>query len=61
MESTPPIALPLLQLGILMGLVLVGNALAVRRLPLEHVPTVLRGRILLGNRMRPCWPSPRRA
>lgn len=53
MEPTPSVALPLLQLGILMGVVLVGNALAVRRLPIETVPTVLRGRILLCNRMRP--------
>ncbi len=53
MESTPSVALPLLQLGILMGIVLMGNALVVHRLPIETVPTVLRGRVMLCNRMRP--------
>ncbi|NUR05523.1 MAG: hypothetical protein HOQ45_00770 [Nocardioidaceae bacterium] len=56
METTPAVAGPLLQLGLLMGVVLVGNALVARRLPLESVPSILRGRVLLCNRMRP-WLS----
>ena len=55
MEATP-LAAALLQLGILMGVVLIGNAIAVRRLPAEIVPHVLRERITLCNRMRP-WLS----
>ncbi len=53
METAPSIAIPLLQLGLLMGVVLVGNAIAVRHLPIESVPGVLRGRVLMCNRMRP--------
>ncbi len=56
METAPPVAAALLQLGILMGVVLIGNAVAVRRLPEETVPLVLRERITLCNRMRP-WLS----
>ena len=53
METTPSVAVPLLQLGLLMGIVLVGNAIAVRHLPLENVPGILRPRVLMCNRMRP--------
>ena len=53
METAPSVAIPLLQLGLLMGIVLLGNAIAVRHLPVESVPTILRGRVLLCNRMRP--------
>ena len=53
MEATPSVAVPLLQLGLLMAIVLVGNAVAVRRLPLESVPGILMGRVNLCNRMRP--------
>jgi hypothetical protein len=56
MQSTAPVATSLLQLGILMGIVLVGNAIAVRHLPIETVPGVLRERVRLANRMRP-WLS----
>ena len=45
--------MPLLQLGLLMAVVLVGNAVAVRRMPLETVPGILLGRVNLCNRMRP--------
>ena len=41
------------SLGLLMGIVLVGNAVAVRHLPIESVPGILRGRVLMCNRMRP--------
>lgn len=53
METTPSVAIPLLQLGLLMGIVLLGNAVAVRHLPIESVPGVLRPRVLMCNRMRP--------
>ncbi len=53
MEATPSVAVPLLQLGLLMAVVLVGNAVAVRRMPLETVPGILLGRVNLCNRLRP--------
>jgi hypothetical protein len=53
METTPSVAAPMIQLGILLGIVLVGNAVAVRRLPTESVPGCLMGRVRLANRMRP--------
>jgi hypothetical protein len=53
MESTSEIAMTLLKAGILMGLVLWGNVVAVRHLPTDNVPNVLRGRIELCNRTRP--------
>jgi hypothetical protein len=53
MEPTPSIAVPLLQLGVLMGIVLLGNVVVAGRLPIENVPGVLRQRVLLCNRMRP--------
>ena len=56
METAPSVAIPMLQLGLLMGIVLVGNAVAVRHLPIESVPEILRGRVLMCNRMRP-WLS----
>lgn len=56
MESTPAVAMPLLQLGILLSIVLVGNGLAMRYLPIETVPGVLMGRVRLANRVRP-WLS----
>lgn len=43
----------MLQLGVLMGIVLLGNVLVANRLPIENVPVVLRQRVLLCNRMRP--------
>ena len=56
METSPPVAAALLQLGILMAVVLIGNAVAARRLPDETVPLILRERITMCNRMRP-WLS----
>ena len=49
-------ALPLLQLGILMGVVLVGHGFAARRLPVEIIPGLLQARITLCNKLRP-WLS----
>lgn len=56
MESSTALAWSLLQLGVLMGVVLIGNAVAVRHLPLESVPGCLQSRIDLSNRLRP-WLS----
>ena len=53
MDSSASIALPLLQTGVLMGVVLLGQVFAVRHLPLESIPGVLRGRVALSNRLRP--------
>ncbi|MCW2848156.1 MAG: hypothetical protein JWR90_2130 [Marmoricola sp.] len=53
MEPTPSVALPLLQLGLLMGIVIAGQSFAVHRMPMDSVPTVLRARVLLCNRIRP--------
>lgn len=53
METTPSIAVPLLQTGILLGIVLLGNLYVLRHLPVDVVPTILRGRIELANRLRP--------
>ena len=53
METTSSVAVPMMQLGILLGVVLVGNVLAARRLPTESVPVCLMGRVRLANRMRP--------
>ena len=53
METTPSVAAPMIQLGILLGIVLVGHAVAVRRLPTEVVPGCLMGRVRLANKMRP--------
>ena len=53
MEATPSVAVPLLQLGLLLAVVLVGNAVAVRRMSLEVVPGILMSRVHLCNRLRP--------
>jgi hypothetical protein len=53
MEPTPSIAIPLLQTGIMLGIVLLGNVYVLRHLPVDAVPSILRGRIELANRMRP--------
>ena len=53
MGGTDSIAVALLQLGSLMAVVLLGNVVAARRLPVDSVPDFLMGRILLCNRMRP--------
>ena len=53
METTPSVAAPMIQLGILLGIVLVGNAYAVRRLPTESVPGILMGRVRMATRIRP--------
>ena len=56
MDTTPSVALPLLQLGILMGLVIVGHGFAARRMPVEIIPGCLQPRVTLCNKLRP-WLS----
>lgn len=46
-------SLALLQAGALLGAVMVGQMVALRHLPTENVPLVLRGRVDLSNRLRP--------
>ena len=41
MDSDPSVALPLLQLGLLMGIVIVGHGFATRRMPVEIIPGFL--------------------
>ena len=53
MEATPSIAIPLLQTGIMLGIVLLGHVYVLRHLPVDAVPSILRGRIELAHRMRP--------
>ena len=56
MDSDPSVALPLLQLGLLMGIVIVGHGFAARRMPVEIIPGCLQPRVTLCNRLRP-WLS----
>ncbi len=53
MESDVIGSAALLRAGLLMGLVLLGQAVAARHLPAESIPGVLRGRVALSNRLRP--------
>lgn len=53
MASTSAIAASLLQAGIVLGIVLMGQVLTVRHLPVETIPGVLRARVALCNRIRP--------
>lgn len=53
MASTPTVAASLLQAGLVMGAVLVAQVVAVRHLPAETIPGVLRSRIVLCSRLRP--------
>ncbi len=53
MASTPDAATALLQVALVTGVVLVGQVLAVRHLPLETIPGCLQGRVALCNRLRP--------
>jgi hypothetical protein len=53
MSGTPTLAMTLLQTGLLTGCVLVAQVVAVRHLPVESIPGVLRGRVALSNRLRP--------
>ena len=53
MASTSAIAASLLQVGLVLGVVLLAQLLTVRHLDVESVPGVLRSRIALSNRVRP--------
>lgn len=53
MAATPDVATALLQVALVMGVVLVGQVVAVRHLPVETIPGCLQARIALSNRLRP--------
>ena len=53
MADTSEFARALLQTGVLVGVVLVAQIVAVRHMPLESIPGVLRGRVALCSRIRP--------
>ena len=53
MESRSALAVSLLQVGNLMGLVVLTQAVAVSRLPVDAIPTCLRHRVDMSNRLRP--------
>jgi hypothetical protein len=53
MGATPSLAAALIQAGLLMLLVLLGQQVAVRHLPVESIPGVLRGRVTKCNLLRP--------
>jgi hypothetical protein len=52
-SSVTASATPLLQAGTLLMVVLVGQIVALRHLPAENIPGVLRGRVALSTRLRP--------
>jgi hypothetical protein len=49
----PDAATSLLQAGVLLGSVLVSQAIATRLLARQEIPLVLRGRVALSKRLRP--------
>ena len=53
MQPSSSAALAMVQLGLLLGVVILGNAVAVRHLPAGACPTILLGRVELANRLRP--------
>jgi len=53
MASTPDVATALLQAALVVGVVVVGQVVAIRHLPVETIPGCLQSRIALSNRLRP--------
>lgn len=53
MASTPSVATSLVQTGMLLAGVLCAQVVAVRHLPVETIPGVLRGRVAMSARLRP--------
>ena len=53
MTTAPDLAAALLQTGLLTGCVLLAQVVAVRLLPVENIPVVLRARVALSSRLRP--------
>ncbi|MEP6814103.1 MAG: hypothetical protein ABI873_00980 [Marmoricola sp.] len=53
MASVPDVAAPLLQAGVLVAGILIAQVFALRHLPVDAIPDVLRGRVALSNRLRP--------
>lgn len=52
-NSVTASATPLLQTGSLLMVVILGQVVALRHLPAEAIPDVLRGRVALSTRLRP--------
>jgi hypothetical protein len=52
MGSGPAVATSLIQAGVLLAVVLFGQVIAVRHLPVETIPSVLQGRVALCTRLR---------
>jgi hypothetical protein len=53
MASTPTIAASLIETSVILATVLFAQAIAVRHLPVESIPGVLRGRVAMCSRVRP--------
>lgn len=53
MTSTTSVAASLLQTGMLIGVILLAQVVVMRHLSLETIPSVLRDRVALSNRLRP--------
>ena len=53
MDTSSALAPALLQAGILMLIVIVGQAYAVAHVPVESIPTTLRHRVEMCTRVRP--------
>lgn len=53
MTSTTSVAAALLQTGMLIGVILLAQVVLMRHLSLETIPSVLRDRVALSNRLRP--------
>lgn len=53
MDTSPALATALLQAGILMLLVILGQAYAVSHVPVKTIPTTLRHRVEVCTRLRP--------
>lgn len=53
MASSAAVATALLQVAVVTGVVLAGQVLAVRHLPVETIPGCMQARIALSNRLRP--------
>lgn len=53
MATTPDLAVSLVRSGLLTGCVLLAQVVAVRLIPVETIPPVLRGRVALSTSLRP--------
>lgn len=53
MTTGPTLGVTLLQTGLLVACLLIAQVVAVRHLPAESIPGVLKSRVALSNRVRP--------